>query len=44
LAFDEAAEMRWQESGSTEADNIDAGPPTETDLQNDLIDAARNPF
>jgi hypothetical protein len=29
LAFDESAEMRWQESQSTEADNIDVGLVTE---------------
>jgi len=27
-----------------EADNIDVGPVTETDLQNDLIDASGNAF
>jgi hypothetical protein len=44
LAFDEAAEARCQESRPTEADNIDVGPATETDLQSDLIEASRNPF
>ena len=44
LAFDEAAEARWQESRPTEADNIDVGPATETDLQSDLIEASGNPF
>ena len=44
LAFDEAAEMRWQESRPAEADNIDVGPTTETDLQGDLIEASGNPF
>jgi hypothetical protein len=44
LAFDESAEMRWHESGPTEADNIDVGPPTETDLQNDLMEPSGNPF
>jgi hypothetical protein len=44
LAFDESAEVRWQESRPTEADNIDVRPTTETDLQNDLIDATGNPF
>ncbi|SPE40297.1 hypothetical protein SBA7_1330003 [Candidatus Sulfotelmatobacter sp. SbA7] len=29
--FDEAAEMRWQESRPTEADNMDVGPAIETD-------------
>jgi len=44
LAFDEWAEMRWQESRSTEADNMDVGPAIETDLQNDLIEASGNPL
>jgi len=44
LAFDEAAEARWQESRPGEADNIDVGPATETDLQSDLIEASGNPF
>ena len=44
LAFDESAEMRWQESRQTEADNIDVGPATETDLQSDLIESSSNPF
>jgi hypothetical protein len=44
LAFDEAAEMSGQESRPTEADNIDAGPTTETDLQSDLVEASENPF
>ena len=44
LAFDEAAEARWQESGPAEADNMDVGPATETDLQSDLIEAPGNPF
>jgi len=44
LAFDEAAEMRWQESRPTEADNIDVGPAAETDLQGDLMEASGNPF
>jgi hypothetical protein len=44
LAFDEAAEMRWQESRPAEADNMDVGPATETDLQRDLIEKAGNPF
>ena len=39
LAFDEAAEMRWQESRPAEADNMDVGPATETDLQGDLMEA-----
>ena len=44
LAFDEAAEMRWQESRPAEADNIDVGPATETDLQSDLMEPSGNPF
>ena len=44
LAFDEAAEARWQESRPAEADNIDVGPATETDLQSDLIAASGNPL
>jgi hypothetical protein len=44
LAFDEAAEMGWQESRPAEAYNIDVGPAAETDLQSDLIEASGNPF
>jgi hypothetical protein len=44
LAFDEAVEARWQESRPAEADNIDVGPATETDLQGDLTEASRDPF
>jgi hypothetical protein len=44
LAFDESAEARWQESRPMEADNMDVGPATETDLQGDLIEASGNPF
>jgi len=44
LAFDEAAEMRWEESRPMEADNIDVGPVTETDLQGDLLEASGYPF
>jgi hypothetical protein len=44
LAFDEPAEMRWEESRPMEADNIDVGPATETDLQGDLMEASGNPF
>jgi hypothetical protein len=44
LAFDESAEMRWQESQSAEADNIDVGSAPGTELQNDLIEASGNPF
>ena len=44
VAFDESAAVRWQEAQPSEADNIDVGPLTETDLQNDLIEASSNPF
>ena len=44
LAFDEPAEMRWEETRPAEADNIDVGPATETDLQGDLMEASGNPF
>jgi hypothetical protein len=45
LAFDESAEMRWQESRRlTEADNIDVGPATEMDSQSDLLEVSGNPF
>lgn len=44
LAFDEAAEMLWQESRPMEADDIDVRPATETDLQSDLIEASGNPL
>ena len=44
LAFDEAAEARWQESRPAEADNMDVGPVTETDLQSDLMEASGDPF
>jgi hypothetical protein len=44
LAFDESTEVRWQEAQPTEADNIDVGPATEPDLQNDLIESSGNPF
>jgi hypothetical protein len=44
LAFDEAAEARWQEAQPAEADNIDVGPVTETDLQSDLMEASGDPF
>jgi hypothetical protein len=44
LAFDEAAEMRWQENQPAEPDNIDVGPRTEVDLQNKLWEEPENPF
>ncbi len=39
LPFDEAAEVRWQESRPAEADNMDVGPVTEANLQRDLMEA-----
>jgi hypothetical protein len=44
LTFDESAEMRWQDSRPTEADNIDVGLVTGTDLQDDLVEPSGNPF
>ena len=44
LAFDEAAEARWQEPQPAEADDIDVGPAKETDFQSDLMEAPGNPF
>jgi hypothetical protein len=44
LAFDDMAQMRWQESEQREADNIDVGPLTEADLQNELLAESDNPF
>ncbi len=44
LAFDESAEARWQESRPAEADNMDVGPATETDLQGDLMETSGDPF
>ena len=44
LAFDEAAEVRWEESRPMEAHNIDLGPATETEFQGDLMEASGNPF
>lgn len=44
LACDEIAELRWQKSEQREADNIDVGPLTEADLQNELIKSTDNPF
>jgi len=44
LAFDKTEEARWQESRPMEADNIDVGPVTETDLQGDLVEASGDPF
>jgi hypothetical protein len=44
LAFDEMAEMRWRESQPAEADEIDLGPVTAADLQDELLPASENPF
>jgi len=44
LAFDESATVRWEEAQPTEADSIDVGPLTGSDLQNDLIESSENPF
>jgi len=44
LALDESAEVRWQESRPAEADNMDVGPATETDLQGDLMESSMDPF
>jgi len=44
LACDESAEMRWQESRPAEADNMDVGAATETDLRSDLMEALGNLF
>ena len=44
LAFDDMAEARWQESQPAEADNIDVGPLTGADLQEDLLEPSENPF
>ncbi len=44
LAFDDLAQVRWQESEPGEADNIDVGPRTEADLTSDLFATSENPF
>ena len=44
LAFDDMAQVRWQESQPAEADNLDVGPLTEADLQEDLLIWSENPF
>ena len=44
LAFDEAAEARWQRLERREADNIDVGPLTADDLQGELLANSDNPF
>jgi len=44
LAFDEAAEMRWRESRPVEADNIDVGPLTSEDFQDDWLKLSEYPF
>jgi hypothetical protein len=42
LAFDEAADMRWRGSRPVEADNIDVGPLTAEDFQDDLLEIPDN--
>jgi hypothetical protein len=44
LAFDESAEVRWQESQQAAKDNTDAGLVAEGDLKHDLFEASGNPF
>jgi hypothetical protein len=44
LAFDESAEVRWQESQRTEPDKTDGGPVAESGLQNELFESSGNPF
>jgi len=44
LAFNEAADMRWRDSGRAEADNIDVGPLTDEDLQGTIFETLENPF
>jgi len=44
LAFDEAAGLRWRESGADEADNLDVGPLTEADLQGSMFESSEDPF
>jgi hypothetical protein len=44
LACDEMAGARWQESQQREADNIDVGPVTEADLQDELLPITDDPF
>jgi hypothetical protein len=44
IAFDESAQVRWQESERAEADNIDARRVTETALQRDLLESLGGPF
>jgi hypothetical protein len=44
LAFDDMAQMRWEESQPAEADNIDVGPLTAEDLQTTMLESSGNPF
>ena len=44
LACDEMAQSRWLEAQPPEADNIDVGPLTESELQDDLFESSGNPF
>ena len=42
IAFDESAQVWWQESQRGRAENISARSEVETNLQNDLSGSARN--
>ena len=44
LAFDAPATVHWREKRPPEADNIDVGPLTEADLQDDLFRPSDVPF
>ena len=44
LAFDDRAQVRWQESAPGEADNLNVGPLTEADLTDELFATSENPF
>jgi hypothetical protein len=45
LAFDDKAQLRWQEHElSIQADNLDVGKLTAADLQIDLLPVSENPF
>ncbi len=44
LAFDDRAQVRWQESEPGDADNLDVGPLTEADLTGELFATSENPF
>ena len=44
LAFDAPATAHWQTARIKEADNIDVGPLTEADLQDNLFGPSNVPF